>query len=359
MNVQDNPSPIRLLLLEDSRESGQAMRLSLERKGLKVTIVPSGEEAVQLFNPEMYDIVVADIRLDGMSGVDFLRHVRNELPDFPVILLTGFESLESAIQAVRLRAQDYILKPLDSIEDLLGPIQRAVRNHHLLLLNRQLEAQLRSLAAKLTLAEEKERHKLASDLHDSIGQSLAVADLKLQELLALPHEDAIKKSMRDIRELLAQTIQQTRTLTFELSPPALYEIGLDAALDQLVEHMTAFHHLPISFIGYRHHPLDINLSILIFRAGRELLTNVIKHAHASRVAVKLQGNDEHIQLIVEDDGIGFDMEKGMDYFNASTKFGLFSLQERLGNIGGQLSVESTPAVRTCVCVTVPLKNKES
>ena len=103
---------------------------------------------MRAFKAGSFDVIVADIRLKGRSGVDLLGDVRKEDPDFPFILLTGFDSLESAIQAVRLGAQDYILKPLDGIDDLLGPVEKAVCQHRILLRNRALERELRFSEAR-------------------------------------------------------------------------------------------------------------------------------------------------------------------------------------------------------------------
>ena len=119
MNDYDPNKPISLLLVEDDHESGQGIKAMLERRDVSVVLVPDAELALQEFNKGKFDIVVADIRLGAMTGVDLLREIRSKSDDFPVILLTGYDSLETAIQAVKLGAQDYILKPLDIIDDLL------------------------------------------------------------------------------------------------------------------------------------------------------------------------------------------------------------------------------------------------
>ena len=139
---------IRLFLVEDDRESGEAVRVILKKRGLVVGLARNAEEALERFSPADWDVIVADIRLGGMSGVDLLRRVRIDHPDFPVILLTGFDSLDTAIQAVRLGAHDYILKPLEQIEDLLLPVRKAVRNYRALIRSRVLEDKLRISEAK-------------------------------------------------------------------------------------------------------------------------------------------------------------------------------------------------------------------
>ena len=148
MGQTDIEAPIRLLMVEDDRDSAQALKGMLERRGVIVRVVETAEEGFRAFRTGPLDVIVADIRLRGKSGIELLSDIRMEQPDFPVILLTGFDSLETAIQAVRLGAQDYILKPVDSVEDVLMPVAKAVRHHRLLLRNRALEQDLRTSEAR-------------------------------------------------------------------------------------------------------------------------------------------------------------------------------------------------------------------
>jgi two-component system, NarL family, sensor histidine kinase UhpB len=146
--LEISTAPIRALLVDDDPDSGLAMKTTLEDRNMSVTLLPNAEEAIEKFMPDGFDVVVADIRLPGMSGVDLLAHIRQTAGDFPVILITGYDSMQTAIEAVRLGAQDYILKPLDSIEDLVIPVKRAVAHHKLALRNKALERQLRNSEEK-------------------------------------------------------------------------------------------------------------------------------------------------------------------------------------------------------------------
>jgi two-component system sensor histidine kinase UhpB len=145
---EDSAVPIHVLLVDDDPDSGQAVKTSLEERKMSVTLLPDAEEAVKKFGPDDFDVVVADIRLPGMSGVGLLGHIRKITSDFPVILITGYDSLQTAIEAVRLGAQDYILKPLDSIDNLVMPVQRAVAHHKLTLKSKALERRLKTSEEK-------------------------------------------------------------------------------------------------------------------------------------------------------------------------------------------------------------------
>jgi two-component system, cell cycle sensor histidine kinase and response regulator CckA len=133
MNVMNIDRPIKVLLVEDDDDSAAAMVTILEKRGMSVVRVNDVSGALQEFNPNVYDVIVTDIRLHELSGVELLKKIRGTEPEFPVIFVTAYDSLDTAIQAVRLGAQDYILKPLDDIDDLLTPLSKAVRNHRVLL----------------------------------------------------------------------------------------------------------------------------------------------------------------------------------------------------------------------------------
>jgi PAS domain S-box-containing protein len=143
MNDDYDEQQIRLLLVEDDIEAGSSMKAMLEKRGVAVELVERADRALDQFSAEVCDVIVADIRLEDRSGMELLGEIRKQSHSFPVILLTGFDSMESAIQAVRLGAQDYILKPLSSIDDLLKPVEKAVREHRMLMRNRALEQKLK------------------------------------------------------------------------------------------------------------------------------------------------------------------------------------------------------------------------
>jgi PAS domain S-box-containing protein len=142
---------------------------------------------------------------------------------------------------------------------------------------------LKSLASELSFTEERERRHIAEELHDHIGQTLAVIKMKIQSLQKL--ESSIKPNcvMDEIRELLEKTIHDTRSLTFELNPPALYEIGFEPAMERLTEQYQDRHGIVVDFVNDgKPKPLGNDMRILLFKAVRELLANVVKHARFKR-----------------------------------------------------------------------------
>jgi signal transduction histidine kinase len=214
-------------------------------------------------------------------------------------------------------------------------------------------ASLRRLASELCLAEERERRQIAEDLHDHLGQALALIRLRLQRL----HGDAALGGHGDaLQELVAlsdRAIRYTRSLTFDLSPPVLYELGLGPALDWLGEQAARKHGLKVKVRDRSNLPLPDDIKVMLWKSARELLHNVIVHASAGRVAVTLEAREDRVALAVEDDGAGFDVTEARR--QAGHRFGLFSIEERLRHLGGRMTVQSARGQGARVCLECPIR----
>ena len=219
---------------------------------------------------------------------------------------------------------------------------------------RLYEEQLRSLISELSLVEEEERRRIATDLHDHIGQILALAKIKLESLREMASSTGLAVPLDQIREMIEQAIQYTRTLTFELSPPILYELGFEAAVEWLTEQIQEQHGILVGFEDdLQPKPMSHELRILLFKAVRELVINIVKHAQARSAKVSIRRDDKHIHVLIRDDGYGFNPFKD----NPSGKmrgFGLFSIRERLKHFGGNFEIESNPGHGTRVTLVAPL-----
>jgi signal transduction histidine kinase len=222
----------------------------------------------------------------------------------------------------------------------------------------QRTEELRSLTSELSLAEERLRRRIATDIHDHIGQNLAISKIKLESLAESMSSPELAEALEEIHNLVAQAIESTRSLTFELSPPVLYELGFEAAMEWLVRQMRKRHGLSTEFKGDgRAKLLDNDVRVLLFQAVRELLVNVAKHAKARNVAVSTRRVGNEIRVNVEDDGVGFDISRVTSQEYKAGGFGLFSIRERLGLIGGHLDIESKPRHGTKVTLVAPINHK--
>jgi PAS domain S-box-containing protein len=218
------------------------------------------------------------------------------------------------------------------------------------------QAQLQSLTSELSLTEERERRRLATDLHDHIGQALAIAKIKLG-VLQKSASSRVATALGEIRELIEKMIHDTRSLTFELSLPVLYELGFEAAVEWFAKHIRAQHGIQIDVQKDSNPiPMDDEIRVLLFKAVRELMINIVKHAQArhGKVTILRNGNDIHIR--VEDDGVGIDESRISPQLRGTDGFGLFSIRERLNYLGGRVEMESEAGRGTQVTLMVPLKH---
>lgn len=218
---------------------------------------------------------------------------------------------------------------------------------------RAYQKEVDSLASKLSLAEEQERQRIATTLHDSVGQLLAVAKIKLGEL-GIDEGDAERKgALLSIRQFIDQAIDHTRSLTTELSPPALYELGLVAAVEWLADQMREQHGLAVTVTADdAREAIDEEIRNVLFQAVRELLVNVAKHAQATEARVAVNWTKRRVHVHVRDDGVGFHAPEATSKRGADSGFGLFSIRQRLEHLGGSMQIKSEPGGETHVQVSI-------
>ncbi|MBI5524077.1 MAG: hypothetical protein HY910_15735 [Desulfarculus sp.] len=220
------------------------------------------------------------------------------------------------------------------------------------------QRRLRSLAGELVRSEERQRKALADDLHDSVSQNLATSlfNLRLRASQAAGNEPA--PPLGEICDLLRTTLEQTRTLTFDISPPVLHDYGLEAGLEWLAERFQERHGLEVSFQAQGALPgRDENLEVNLFRAAQELLVNAVKHSSAHKVEISLDCQGSQVVLRVNDDGQG--MEAGRLARAGAEGFGLFSIRERLQALGGSVEIDSSPGQGTTVTLRAPWPQEPS
>ncbi len=221
------------------------------------------------------------------------------------------------------------------------------------------QEKLRSLTAELVLAEERERRAAAMALHDSLGPILAFSKRELgilQKTMSKKDADALKHISNNISD----AVQQTRNLTFDLSPPALYTFGLETAVAELAEKFALEQDIQISFEkGEELKPLPDHLKVLLYRSVRELLINITKHSDAKNVRLMMSQADDNIKIVVEDDGKGFESSTYGTKTFWTKGFGLFSIRERLTHVGGTIDIKSSRGKGTVVTLLAPLEKENN
>ena len=220
---------------------------------------------------------------------------------------------------------------------------------------RNYQKELSSLAAELSLAAERERRRIAGELHDQVGQSLAFAKIGLNGLVQSVSDQGLGGRIRDIGAILDQAIQDVRSLTVQISPPLLYEVGLEAALESLGEQFQERFGFRVTFVDDGEpKPLPEELRVTLYQVVRELLVNVAKHAGARNAVVGIRKIPGSVELWVEDDGKGFAVEDVLRLGARKKSFGLFSIRERLRHLGCEIRIASKPGAGARTTIRVPL-----
>ncbi len=205
-------------------------------------------------------------------------------------------------------------------------------------------------------AQEKERARVARELHDDTGQALTLLLIRLQMLADRIPLAELKAELAELRELVAQTLDGVRRIAVDLGPAVLDELGLVSAVEWLADRVRADGHLGVEL------RLDVDgevarpVALALFRVAQEALTNAVRHASASTVSIRLETKDDVIRLIVSDDGSGFDVEHARAHGDDSV--GLLGMSERIALVEGDLLLESRPGRGTMVIAQVPMRRNE-
>ncbi|MBU5612688.1 PAS domain-containing sensor histidine kinase [Geomonas azotofigens] len=216
------------------------------------------------------------------------------------------------------------------------------------------QKKMEALTQELSLTEERERERIAGELHDQVGQHLILVKLKLQWLaneLASEKEIAVAE---EIDKLLSQSIQDIRSLTFQLRPPILANAGLGAAIKWLAEELRETHGLDFELVD-NHTPLSLRYEVRssIFQAVREILLNVVKHSRCSLARIRLSGDGGRMLIEISDNGTGFDPVEAARKKSRTGGFGLFNVRKKIEYLGGEFRIETEPGAGTRVVVLVP------
>jgi two-component system CheB/CheR fusion protein len=281
--------------------------------------------------------------VEGEGGLWYLRRtlpyrMEDKRVDGVIVTFTDISSAKHAAQAV-------VDAGLAAAEDLKERVEERTR-------------QLRALAFELTRAEEMERQAIAQDLHDGLGQLLAVAKLKLERIKSFGASAHSEPALAEVEELIGRAEASVRSLAFQLSPAVLYELGLMPALQWLAEEVKKTYGLSVNVSDDElPKPLSQAARSVVFRAIRELLINVVKHAGVSAAYVGARRVGDEIEFEVNDDGNGF----APDDIRARTRrgFGLTSVRERLSFIGGHVEISSEPGNGTEIRLTVPVSQEQA
>jgi len=219
----------------------------------------------------------------------------------------------------------------------------------------QHQQRLRALSAELALAQERERHRVSVDLHDNIGQTLALANNKLVLLEAALTSETDRRQLHQVRALVKESIRYSRSLVAELDSPLFHDISFLSATEWMADDI-------LEKNGIAHHiKADSNLPdlpdsarILLFKAIREILVNIVKHAGAHHVEIAFRSETDNLKVEIRDDGVGFDTQSLPRTVRGGRQgFGVLIVRERLTYLNGDYKINSAPGAGTCVTLSLP------
>ncbi|MDO9119274.1 MAG: PAS domain-containing protein [Nitrospira sp.] len=264
------------------------------------------------------------------------------------IIGTVQDITDRLLKAEALRASE------EQFRALAGQLEHVVKERTEELV--QSQDRLRALATMLNLTEQRERKRLADELHDYLTQLLVLGLLNLGQMKRIGLPPKAVEKVQETEGVLTQALTYSRTLMAELSPPVLQEHGLPAGLKWLGEQMQRQGLMVLVEIGNASTgSLSNDCAVLLFQSVRELLMNALKHAGCQHVYIRLQEGERRLCIEVRDDGVGFDLAAaGCSTTAMSSKFGLFSIRERMTALGGWFDLQSAPGEGTTATLMLPV-----
>ncbi len=347
-------------MLEDNVADAELIRFALREGGLVFSLkrVDSKSAFLRELEENTPDVILLDYALPGFDGFSALTLAQENYPDIPFIFVTGTLGEEVVIEMLKSGATDYVLKT--RLSRLVPAVLRALREKEERLERRKTEEklrksheQLRSLSVYLQHIREDERIRISRQVHDELGQSLTGLKMDLYWL-----SSRVPRQLRELHDKaramsahIDSTIQTVRRISTELRPGILDDLGLVAALEWQAHEFqkrTGVHCQVTSAL--KEAILDEDLNTAFFRIFQETLTNVIRHANATKVTIHLKRDRGCLSLEVKDNGRGIS-----DAEISNTKsIGLLGMRERAGLLGGKVTFAGVSGKGTIVLIKIPL-----
>lgn len=350
---------MRILLIEDSSAFVRLLKEDLAEAGagqFELTCAGRLSDGLERLAEASFDVVLLDLMLPDSQGMDTLMRMHEAAKSVPIVVLTSIEDELLGVQLIRAGAQDYLVRG-----QVTGPL--LVRSLRYATERKRTEDQLedtvdrvRTLSQRLEMVREQERTRIARELHDQLGVRLTCLKLDLARLQSLMGEsvfplEKMEEKIHSMNGEVDTTIASVQRLVAELRPGVLDDLGLVAAIEWQCRDFERRSGIQcVCTASQEEIPLDRMQATAAFRICQEALTNVVRHAQATHVRVRINQADGHLLLEIKDDGIGIFPDKLSD----SKSFGLLGMRERASGLGGQVAIAGLSDKGTAVTLRLPL-----
>jgi signal transduction histidine kinase len=352
-------APLHIVLVEDSEPDAELIQQTLLDSGLNfsLAIVESGEAFEAELNHQQPGIILSDYFLPAFDGSAALEIAKQLAPGVPFIFVTGVLGEELVIEMLKQGATDYVLKT--RLARLASAVNRALRetaqrreNQKAQERLRRSHDQLRALTGHLRFVREEERTRIAREVHDELGQALTGLKLDLSLLSGKTvGQRAVQRKIKAMAARVDDTILTVRRIATELRPGVLDNLGLAAAIEwQAAEFQERTSIRCEVRIEVKETIWDREFNTMCFRIFQETLTNIVRHAKATRVDVRLAQVDHELVLTVRDNGRGISEQEVVH----ARSIGLIGMRERVAQVGGQVFFFGLPDRGTTVTMRVPM-----
>jgi PAS domain S-box-containing protein len=316
------------------------------------------------------ELAASPIRFDELRAGQTLlteRRLRRKDGALLTVEISGRMIRDGVLQSIvrdvsdRKRAEEELHKAYDGLERRVEERTGELREVTAVLLaevreREAAEGHIRELLGRLVSAQEEERRRISRELHDQMGQQLAALMMGLKTLGADSYgRRAALDTLRRLDEITEELSREVHTLAWGLRPPALDDLGLEAALYNYVEEWAERSRVPVDFhsAGFGGGRLPLTHETAVYRIAQEALTNVAKHSGADRVSFILERRGDHVLAVIEDNGGGFDVEAAAPPAGRGRRLGLLGMRERAALLGGTINVETAPGAGTTLFVRIP------
>lgn len=391
---------MKLLLVEDDTSMSLLFERRLTRLGYEVCVENSAEAAWERFQHEHFDLVLTDWVFAGMSGLELCKRLRS-LPQGPYIyicVITARNSREDLLEVLEAGANDYLAKPLEipllevririaeqqvyhlqqrreaeaelsrhqaelearvlsrtaELSDMIQALQSEIAQRH----NAehrlaQTHMQLRALASHLISIQEEQQKRISREIHDELGQAMTALKIDLAWLnQQVNGQPVLEQKIQKMIPLVSDTIATIQRICAELRPGILDDLGLEAALEWLVQEFSERTGLNCKLqIDPEELEMPHDVSVTLFRICQESLTNVMRHAQAQQVQIRLERVGTEVSLQIQDDGKGIDSSQ----IHHPLSLGLMGMRERVLPWNGTVTIEGRPGYGTTIFVHVTLE----